>query len=177
MKMHTFFSKLEERIDSVNSLLCVGLDPHPSDLDLLSGADAKEFCLRLINSTINFAAAYKPNAAFFEAFGSEGFTALKDVIDAIPDDIPVILDAKRGDIASTAQAYAKAAFETLGSDAITISPYLGKDSVDPFITDPVKGVFLLCKTSNPGAKDIQDLRIITGDTQTTSEFRSPKLYE
>ncbi|MFN2234927.1 MAG: orotidine-5'-phosphate decarboxylase [Anaerolineales bacterium] len=175
--MHTFFSKLEERIDSINSLLCVGLDPHISDLSQFSGADAKEFCLRLIDATQNFAAAYKPNAAFFEALGAEGFIALKEIIEAIPDDIPVILDAKRGDIASTAQAYAKAAFEMLGSNAITISPYLGKDSVEPFIADPSRGIFLLCKTSNPGAKDIQDLRIITEDTQATGESRSLKLYE
>ncbi|MFN2127346.1 MAG: orotidine-5'-phosphate decarboxylase, partial [Anaerolineales bacterium] len=154
-----------------------GLDPHISDLSQFSGADAKEFCLRLIDATQNFAAAYKPNAAFFEALGGEGFIALKEIIEAIPDDIPVILDAKRGDIASTAQAYAKAAFEMLGSNAITISPYLGKDSVEPFIADPSRGIFLLCKTSNPGAKDIQDLRIITGDTQATGESRSLKLYE
>jgi len=159
--MHTFISKLEERSESVNSLLCVGLDPHPSDLNRFSGAGAKDFCLRLIDATMEYVAAYKPNTAFFEALGAEGFVALKEIIDIVPKDIPIILDAKRGDIASTAQAYAKAAFETLGSDAITINPYLGEDSVEPFVSDPARGVFLLCKTSNPSAKDVQDLRIIT----------------
>jgi len=155
----TFFSQLETRIREIDSLLCVGLDPHPSDLPEFTAASAKEFCLRLIEATADLAAAYKPNAAFFEALGSEGVAALKDVIAAVPDDIPVILDAKRGDISSTAQAYAQAAFETLGADAITINPYLGKDAVDPFIANPEKGVFMLCKTSNPGAADLQDLSV------------------
>ena len=83
--------------------------------------------------------------------------ALRDVIAAVPDEVPVLLDAKRGDIASTAEAYARAAFETLGADAITLSPYLGHDSLEPFLADPARGVFLLCKTSNPGAGDLQDL--------------------
>ena len=157
--MNTFFSRLESRAREIDSLLCVGLDPHPSDLPEFSADSAKGFCLRLINATVDLAAAYKPNAAFFEALGPDGVAALRDVIAAVPDDIPVILDAKRGDISSTAQAYVKAAFETLGADAITINPYLGKDAVDPFIADPQKGVFLLCKTSNPGAADLQDLTL------------------
>ena len=154
-----FFDFLESRAREINSLLCVGLDPHPADLPKFTADSAKEFCLRLIEATVDLAAAYKPNAAFFEALGPEGMVALQDVIAAIPDEIPVILDAKRGDIASTAQAYAKAAFETLGADAITINPYLGKDAVDPFIVDPAKGVFLLCKTSNPGAAELQNLQV------------------
>ena len=105
------------------------------------------------------AAAFKPNAAFFEQFGAEGMAALRDVIAAVPDEVPVLLDAKRGDIASTAEAYARAAFETLGADAITLSPYLGRDSLEPFLADPARGVFLLCKTSNPGAGDLQDLTL------------------
>ena len=105
------------------------------------------------------AAAFKPNAAFFEQFGAEGVAALRDVIAAVPDEVPVLFDAKRGDIASTAEAYARAAFETLGADAITLSPYLGRDSLEPFLADPARGVFLLCKTSNPGAGDLQDLRL------------------
>ena len=87
----------------------------------------------------------------------KGMAALRDVIAAVPDEVPVLLDAKRGDIASTAEAYARAAFETLGADAITLSPYLGRDSLEPFLADPARGVFLLCKTSNPGAGDLQDL--------------------
>ncbi|MEA3350671.1 MAG: orotidine-5'-phosphate decarboxylase, partial [Chloroflexota bacterium] len=161
--MKTFFSQLESRIREIDSLLCVGLDPHRSDLAELpkarkaSGAAALEFCLGLIEATADVAAAYKPNSAFFESLGPEGLAALQQVIAAIPDEIPVILDAKRGDIASTARAYAQAAFQTLGADAITINPYLGRDAVEPFTADPEKGVFLLCKTSNPGAADLQDL--------------------
>ena len=116
-------------------------------------------------ATRDLAAAYKPNAAFFEVLGPEGILALQQVIAAIPDEIPVILDAKRGDIASTAQAYARAAFETLGADAVTINPYLGYDAVQPFIQEPRKGAFLLCKTSNPGASDLQDLIVAPGDRE------------
>ena len=113
--------------------------------------------MRLIESTAEVAAAFKPNAAFFEAFGAPGVQVLADVIQAVPEGIPVILDAKRGDIASTAEAYAQAAFSTLKADAITLSPYLGRDSLEPFLINPEQGVFLLCKTSNPGASDLQDL--------------------
>ena len=157
--MTSFFARLETRARRINSLLCVGLDPHPADLPAPTAAAARDFCLRLIEATADVAAAFKPNAAFFEAFGPEGIAALRDVIAAVPDEVPVILDAKRGDIASTAEAYARAAFETLGADAITLSPFLGRDSLTPFLADPARGVFLLCKTSNPGAGDLQDLRL------------------
>ena len=156
----TFFSRLEARIKDINSLLCVGLDPHAQDLSELSGEGVKRFCLEIIEATADVTAAYKPNAAFFEALGSEGVAALGAVIAAIPDEIPVVLDAKRGDIFSTAQAYAQAVFQTLGADAVTINPYLGRDAVEPFIADPEKGVFMLCKTSNPGAADLQDLEVM-----------------
>jgi uridine monophosphate synthetase len=104
-----FFKRLEERIISVNSLLCVGLDPHPEFLPQKNAAGARDFCFRIIEQTAEVACAFKPNSAFFEAFGAEGFKVLGDVIGAVPDGIPVILDAKRGDIASTAKAYANAA--------------------------------------------------------------------
>jgi uridine monophosphate synthetase len=120
-------------------------------------AAARDFCLRLVDATADLAAAYKPNSAFFEVFGADGLRLLEQLIAALPDEVPVILDAKRGDIASTAQAYAQAAFKTLRADAITLSPYLGHDSLAPFLADPQRGVFLLCKTSNPGAGDLQDL--------------------
>jgi uridine monophosphate synthetase len=155
--MTSFFSRLETRARAINSLLCVGLDPHPADLTAPTAAAARDFCLRLIEATADVAAAFKPNAAFFEQFGAEGMAALRYVIAAVPDEVPVLLDAKRGDIASTAEAYARAAFETLGADAITLNPYLGRDSLEPFLVDPARGVFLLCKTSNPGAGDLQDL--------------------
>jgi uridine monophosphate synthetase len=164
--MESFFSFLEKHVDDCSSLLCVGLDPHVSDLAEPTAAGALTFCLNLVKQTAPYAAAFKPNAAFFEVFGPEGWTVLKQVIDAIAEEsarrgslIPVILDAKRGDISSTAEAYAKSAFETLGAHCITLSPYLGKDSIDPFIQNSEKGVFLLCKTSNPGAGELQDLLV------------------
>ena len=156
-----FFSTMESRARQIDSLLCVGLDPHPSDLPAQTPAAAIDFCLRLIEACADFALAFKPNIAFFEAFGADGISALRQVIAAIPAGIPVILDAKRGDIASTAQAYAQAAFRVLGAHAITLNPYMGYDSIEPFTSDPQFGAFLLCKTSNPGAADLQDLTVIS----------------
>jgi uridine monophosphate synthetase len=165
--METFFTFLEKRVDDSSSLLCIGLDPHIPDLPSPTAASALTFCLNLVKQTARYAAAFKPNAAFFEVFGAEGWTALKQVIEAVREEsdrmgsrIPVILDAKRGDIASTAEAYAQAAFESLGVDCITLNPYLGKDSIDPFIGDQEKGVFLLCKTSNAGSMDLQNLLVL-----------------
>jgi len=155
-----FFSRLEARVRQIDSLLCVGLDPHVAELSSPTVEAAREFCLRLVDATADLAAAYKPNMAFFEVFGADGFRLLEQLIEAIPAGIPVILDAKRGDIASTAQAYARAAFNTLHADAITLSPYLGYDSLAPFLENPARGVFLLCKTSNPGSGDLQDLSIL-----------------
>jgi uridine monophosphate synthetase len=168
--MESFFTFLEKRVDDSSSLLCVGLDPHIPDLKEPTAAAALDFCLTLVKQTAPYAAAFKPNAAFFEVFGAEGWLALKQVIDAIQEEshrlgsmIPVILDAKRGDIASTAEAYAKSAFDHLGAHCITLNPYLGKDSIDPFIQNSEKGVFLLCKTSNKGSGDLQDLQLATGE--------------
>jgi uridine monophosphate synthetase len=168
--MESFFSFLEKRVDDCSSLLCVGLDPHIPDLPKPTAAGALTFCLNLVKQTAPYVAAFKPNAAFFEQFGAEGWTALKQVIEAVQEEshkrgslIPVILDAKRGDISSTAEAYAKSAFETLGAHCITLSPYLGKDSIEPFIQNSEKGVFLLCKTSNPGSVDLQDIALPNGN--------------
>jgi uridine monophosphate synthetase len=165
--MESFFSFLEKRVDDCSSLLCIGLDPHISDLPEPSAASALDFCLRLVKATAPYAAAFKPNAAFFEVFGPEGWSALKQVIEAVREEsdrrgsmIPVILDAKRGDIASTAEAYARSTFEKLGAHAITLNPYLGRDSIEPFIENPEKGVFLLCKTSNAGSMDLQNLLVL-----------------
>ena len=165
--METFISFLEKRIDDSSSLLCVGLDPHISDLPSPTAASALTFCSNLVKQTSRYAAAFKPNAAFFEVFGAEGWVALKQVIEAINEEsdqmgsrIPIILDAKRGDISSTAEAYAQSAFESLGADCITLSPYLGKDSIEPFLSHKQKGVFLLCKTSNAGSMDLQNLLVM-----------------
>jgi uridine monophosphate synthetase len=166
--MEAFFSFLERRVQDTSSLLCVGLDPHPSDLPAPKAEAALEYCLRLVEATLPYAAAYKPNAAFFESYGPEGWQALKHLIAEIHgltagSTAPVILDAKRGDIASTAEAYAASAFKILGADCITLSPYLGRDSIEPFLVDHEKGIFLLCKTSNPGSADVQDLIVLSGD--------------
>jgi orotidine 5'-phosphate decarboxylase subfamily 2 len=166
--METFFSFLAKRVDDCSSLLCVGLDPHPSDLPAPTAEAARDFCLRIIKATAPYAAAFKPNAAFFEPYGPEGWAALREVIAAVQAEshrlgsmIPVILDAKRGDIASSSESYARSAFESLGAHAITLSPYLGRDSIDPFLAYKEKGVFLLCKTSNPGAADLQDINVVS----------------
>lgn len=165
--MESFFSFLEKRVDDCSSLLCIGLDPHINDLPSPTAEAARDFCLNLVRQTSRYAAAFKPNAAFFEVFGADGWIALKQVVEAVQEEsarfgsrIPVILDAKRGDIASTAEAYAQSAFQNLGVDCITLSPYLGKDSIEPFIQDSEKGVFLLCKTSNAGSMDLQNLLVL-----------------
>ena len=134
----SFFETLEARVQAVDSLLCVGLDPHENELEENTAACALAFCTRLIEATSDIAAAYKPNAAFFEALGSEGTVALQQVIAAVPTGIPVLLDSKRGDIGSTAAAYAKATFEVMKAHAITASPYMGTDSLEPFLSDPSK---------------------------------------
>jgi uridine monophosphate synthetase len=156
-----FFDKLRAQVERTDSLLCVGLDPDlsrlsPSLLDRESPIFA--FNRDIIDLTRDLVCAYKPNFAFYEAAGLAGLRALEQTIDYIPDQVPVILDVKRGDIGSTATAYAHAAFEVWGADAVTVNPYLGYDSVKPFLDHRDKGVFLLCHTSNPGASDFQSLR-------------------
>ncbi len=157
--MKTFSQRLDQRAQHIQSLLCVGLDPHPDLLKEPTAAAVREFCLRIIFETAELALAFKPNSAFFEAFGPEGIQALKDVISAVPEEIPVILDAKRGDIADPSKAYARTAFEVLGADALTVNPYMGSDSVAPFLEDAERGAFILCRTSNPGAADLQMRRL------------------
>lgn len=149
--MPSFFELLEGRVQSSNSLLCIGLDPHVKQLAEPTAADAKRFCLNIIEKSAPYAAAFKPNAAFFEALGPAGVQALVEVIAAIPDDIPVILDVKRGDIETTAQAYATSAYDVFKAGAVTLSPYMGWDSISPFL-GPNKAVFVLCKTSNHSSK-------------------------
>lgn len=137
------------------SLLCVGLDPDP---DQMPGVGILEFNKAIIQATCDLVCAFKPNLAFYEALGSAGFVMLEETLRCVPDDVPVIADAKRGDIGNTARAYARALFSTFGFDAATVNPYLGYDSVEPFTDYRDKGVFILCRTSNRGATDFQDLR-------------------
>jgi orotidine 5'-phosphate decarboxylase subfamily 2 len=148
-----FYTWLERTIREHSSILCVGLDP-PLDL----GEDLASFGRRILDATARNACCCKPNSAFYEARGAAGIEALGKTIRHAHDlGLPVILDCKRSDIGNTAEAYARAAFDTLGADAVTVSPYLGADGVAPFISVPGKGVFVLCRTSNPGSSEIQTL--------------------
>jgi len=151
-----FLKKLENAAQKNNSLLCVGLDPDPELMP--DGISVFEFNKAIIEATSDLVCAYKLNLAFYEALDIEGIDALKRTIKYIPNDILVIGDAKRGDIGNTAKAYAKAIFANFGFDATTVNPYLGFDSVEPFIQYRDKGVFILCRTSNAGAVDFQSLR-------------------
>ena len=149
-----FVDKLLDISRKNNSLLCVGLDPDPQKLPV---KDVFEFNQAIIDATQDLVCAYKPNLAFYEAMGTRGLQALKKTVAFIPQEIPVIGDAKRGDIGNTAAAYARALFEYYKFDAFTISPYLGYDSVEPFLNYRHGGVFVLCRTSNRSASDFQDL--------------------
>lgn len=155
-----FRDRLAARAADVGNWLCIGLDPDPERYPAdLSADDTLDYCLGVVESTCDLACAYKPNAAFFEALGTLGHEVLAATIATIPNEIPVILDGKRNDIGNTARKYAVAAFDELGADAVTVTPYLGRDSVAPFTAYPDKGVFLLTRTSNPSAGDLQDLDV------------------
>jgi orotidine-5'-phosphate decarboxylase len=157
-KPRTFFEQLAARCEQTQSSLCIGLDPEPRRIPkcLGSGAEAIfNFCVGIIEATADNAAAFKPNLAFFESIGVEGMHVLDQVLRAIPSDVPVILDAKRGDIGSTARHYAHALFDRLRAGAVTVNPYLGHDGLEPFLEHERNGVYILCLTSNPGAKDFQ----------------------
>ncbi len=159
----TFFARLEARCTSIGSLLCVGIDPHEADIGG-GGADAAlAFGRRIMRATAPYAAAFKPNAAFFEALGPDGVAALHTLISEA-DGVPVVLDAKRGDIGSTSAAYARAAFDVAGAGAITLQPYLGWEAMAPFLTDRSKGCFVLCRTTNPGAERLQEAELASGST-------------
>jgi orotidine-5'-phosphate decarboxylase len=155
----SFVEKLARASRRNNSLLCVGLDPDPSLMP--AGVGIFEFNRAIIDATADLVCAYKPNLAFYEALGESGLEALKLTVDYIPKDIPVIADAKRGDIGNTARAYARSLFELYDFDAATVSPYLGFDSLEPFVEYEDRGVIVLCRTSNAGAVDFQSLRCET----------------
>jgi len=157
----SFAQKLREAAKKNQSLVCLGLDPDPS---LMPAVSVLEFNRAIVDATADLVCAYKPNLAFYEALGAEGIEILQKTLEHIPADIPVIGDAKRGDIGHTAQAYARALFELVRFDAVTVNPYLGYDSVEPFLAYSDKGVFVLCRTSNPGATDFQDL-LCSSDAQ------------
>lgn len=168
--MH-FLEKLLAAERSNQSLLCVGLDPEPERLPatlrhLPVEQAVVHFCRAIIEATAPYVSVFKPNLAFFEVLGPAGLAAFQEVVRAIPPQIPVLADAKRGDIGNTARNYAAAIFETYGCDAVTVNPYLGYDAIAPFLAYRDKGVFVLCRTSNPGARDFQDLRVQESDGST-----------
>lgn len=152
-----FYEKLEAQCRAKNSLLCIGLDPVVNGEVVFDEIVKKN--RRIIEETADLCVCYKPNIAFYEAYGEEGMQALQATLDLIPKEIPVLLDAKRGDIGNTAKAYAKAAFEVWQADAVTLSPYMGKTSAEPFLQYADKGCFELCRTSNPGAERLQQLAV------------------
>ena len=159
----SFFTRLERRCREAGSLLCVGLDPRPDGPGgLRTAREALERNRRVIEATTPFAACYKPNIAFYEAYGFPGLEALRQTLAAIPEEIPVVLDAKRNDIGQTATAYARALFDGWGVEAVTLNPYLGRESLAPFLSYPGRGLFLLCRTSNPESGDLQGLLLAGG---------------
>ena len=158
----TFKEKLLAAQGINNSWLCVGLDPVMSRLPEIVRSTEDPlltFGRTIVENTADIACAYKPNLGFWLAEGADGIRALRQLIDAVPDYVPVVLDGKFNDIGHTAEAYARAAFETLGADAVTANPYLGLDTLAPFLDREDRGVFLLARTSNPSAPDLQDLDV------------------
>ena len=162
--MH-FMTALRAAWQQRDSLLCVGLDPDPAKFPahLQGRPDAiLAFCTQIVDATADLVCCFKPQIAYFAAHRAEDqLEALIEHIHAAHPDTPVILDAKRGDIGSTAEQYAIEAFERFKADAITVNPYMGRDSVDPYLGYPDKGVILLCRTSNPGGSDLQFLEVET----------------
>jgi orotidine-5'-phosphate decarboxylase len=168
-----FRAKLAEATDRQQSVLCVGLDPDPRLAPPeLVGQDGwiERFCLGIVEATSDLVCAYKPNVAFFEALGEDGYRGLRRTVDGLPKNLVRIGDAKRGDIGSTAEAYAKALYEVWGFDVVTVSPLLGPDTLQPFLAYKDRGIFALCKTSNPGSGTLQDLPV-------PFEGRTVPLYE
>ncbi len=149
-----FFPAIEKAWRERGTLLCVGLDPRLDKGEPVQALYDK--AMRIVESCAPYAAFFKPNIAFYEAYGDEGLSWLQKLVKAIPSDTPVLLDAKRCDIGPTAEAYAKACFESLGVGAVTLSPYMGRDAIDPFLAYPGKALFVLARTSNPGAGAFQD---------------------
>ena len=164
----TFIDKLTSATRKNGSLLCIGLDPDQERMP--EKVSVTEFNRAIIEATSDLVCAYKINFAFYEALGDDGMSILKRTRSFIPDNIPVIGDAKRGDIGNTAKAYAQAIFNYFDFDATTVNPYLGYDSIEPFLQYRERGVFILCRTSNAGALDFQALNIEAGDNKRLPLF-------
>ncbi len=165
----TFGERLAARMRGRDTLVCVGLDPDPARFPAAIQAidDPEEaivaFAGGIVEATADLACAFKPNLGFFLAHGAAGIRALERTRALIPAEVPVVLDAKIGDIGSTAAAYARGVFDEWDFDAVTLNPYLGEDALAPFIDRPGRGAFILCKTSNPGSGDLQDLPLADGE--------------
>ena len=170
----TFLEQLQGAERQNGSLLCVGLDPEPSKFpESLKGDASKiyDFCAQIVDATADLAISFKPQIAYFAAHRAEDqLEKLMEHMRRNAPHVPVILDAKRGDIGATAEQYAKEAFERYGADAVTLSPFMGFDSVQPYLKHHGKGAFLLCRTSNPGGDDLQNQRLASVEGQ-------PLLYE
>ena len=171
--MKPFNLILSKLIKSKRSHLCVGLDMNPEAMGSSNTTlnELKKHAFKVIDATSDLVSAFKPNLAFFERWGSEGFKWLEELMDYFPDDLIIIGDAKRGDIGNTAKQYAYSLFTHFDFDAVTLSPYMGKDSITPFIDNPEKGAFILCRTSNPSAVDLQNQQInIESSDQTVQRI-------
>jgi orotidine 5'-phosphate decarboxylase subfamily 2 len=158
----TYLERLSARTRAVGTVLCLGLDPTVDGLPRGFSRDLaglERFAALVRDAALPFAAAVKPNLAFFEAHGSAGVAALERLRARIPSDVPVIADAKRGDIGTTAERQAVALFDVLGADAVTVNPYLGSEAVRPLLERTDRFAYLLCRTSNPGAGEVQDLLV------------------
>jgi orotidine-5'-phosphate decarboxylase len=154
-----YSERLQQRIGKTGSRLCVGLDPRPGEG---GPAAAREYLTRVIGETASWAAAFKPNMAYFEAMGIGGIRLLEDLLALMPEDVPVILDAKRSDIGETQRYYAEGYFKNWKVDAVTLNPFLGYDSIEPFLDWEGKGIYLLAVTSNPGSADFQRQTLADG---------------
>ncbi len=162
----TYLDRLARRIEAVGSYLCLGVDPDPASLPDGFSRDVRgveAFARLIVEAAGPYAAAIKPNIAFFEAFGSAGIAALERLRAAVPSDQPFIADAKRGDISTTAARQASALYDVLGADAVTANPYLGREAILPLLERSDKFVYVLCRTSNPGASEFQNLAVDGGD--------------
>jgi orotidine-5'-phosphate decarboxylase len=169
----TFLEKLLAATRRNKSLICIGLDPEYAQLPphLRNHADPiMAFNRAIIEATADLVCAYKPNLAFYEALGPAGLSTLQETLQIIPPDIPVIGDAKRGDTPHTARQYAHALFEVYGFDAVTVNPYMGRDSLQPFLDYHDKGILIVCRTSNPGARDLQDVSVHTSSERAIPLF-------
>jgi orotidine-5'-phosphate decarboxylase len=173
----SYLERLAARSRATGTVLCVGLDPDPDALPEGFSTDlagVERFAALVLEAASPVAAAVKPNLAFFEAFGSAGLAALERLRARIPADIPVVMDAKRGDIGSTAARQAVALFDALGADAVTVSPYLGAEAIAPLLERPDRFAYVLCRTSNPGAGEVQDLALVADDD---AGARGERLHE